>query len=261
MKLSNSGIQLFKSCRRAYELKYIEGVYPLSSPEVLERGRGYHEKLESLLRDGSFEQDDPKTDAMVMAFQKYVLPKLGKVEAVEEWFEKPVGNGKTIIGRCDGRLDSGRLLEHKTTSASLDEAYVMGLQNDEQILTYMWAYGVNNIQYTVCRTPTIRLKQGESEDEFRQRCLDWYSDDTEHKIGVINVYRSPEEVAEFGHDLELITDEIENCHNFYRVPSHCMKWGRPCEYASICRNYDPQMEYVGFERRERFNETDGTGKN
>lgn len=257
MKLSNSGIQLFKSCRRAYELKYIEGVYPITSPEVLQRGSSYHEKLESVLKGEPFEFSDPKTDAMVLAFEKYVLPKLGKVEAVEEWFEKPVG-AHSIIGRCDGRLANGMILEHKTTSASLDEAYVAGLQNDEQILTYMWAYGVNNIVYTVCRTPTIRLKQNETEDEFRERCLDWYGEDTEQKIGTINVYRSPEEIAEFDESLKLMVDEIEHCHNYYRVPSHCMKWNRPCEYASICRNYDPQMEYVGFERRERYHGTEAS---
>jgi len=258
MKLSNSGIQLFKSCRRAYELRYIENVYPLSSPEVLERGKSYHEKIEALLKGESFDLDDPKTDAMAMAFEKYVMPKIGKVEAVEEWFEKPVGTS-TIIGRCDGRLADGRLIEHKTTSSALDEQYIAGLQNDEQILTYMWAYGVNNILYTVCRTPTIRLCKNETEEEFRQRCLDWYSEDTEQKIGTINVYRSPEEVAEFAKDLEKMVAEIGWCTNYYRVPSHCMKWGRPCEYASICRNYDPQMEYVGFERRERYHETDGNG--
>ena len=256
MRMSNSGIQLFKSCRRAYELKYIEGVYPLTSPETLERGKGYHEKVEALLKGEQFELDDPKTDAMAMAFQKYVLPKLGAVKAVEEWFEKPVGSN-VIIGRCDGVLEDGTILEHKTTSANLDEAYIAGLQNDEQILTYMWAYGVNNILYTVCKTPTIRLKQNETEEEFRQRCLDWYAEDTEHKIGTINVYRSPEEIAEFDKDLTLMLDEIERCRNYYRVPSHCMKWGRPCEYASICRNYDPQMEYVGFERRERYNHESG----
>lgn len=254
MKLSNSGIQCFKSCRRAYELRYIENVYPLTSPETLVRGKGYHEKVEALLKGESFDWDDPKTDAMAMAFEKYVMPKIGKVEAVEEWFEKPVGN-HTIIGRCDGRLSDGRLIEHKTTSSALDEAYVSGLQNDEQILTYMWAYGVNNILYTVCRTPTIRLCKNETEEEFRHRCLDWYSEDTEQKIGTINVYRSPEEITEFDEALKLMVDEIEHCHNYYRVPSHCMKWNRPCEYASICRNYDPQMEYVGFERRERYHET------
>jgi len=251
MRLSNSGIQCFKSCRRAYELKYVENVIPVQSAEVLERGKSYHEKVEMLLKGEQFEWDDPKTDAMAIAFEKYVMPKVGKVEAVEEWFHKPIIGEHELVGRCDGRLADGRLIEHKTTSSALDEAYIYGLQNDEQILTYMWAYGVNRILYTVCKTPTIRLKKDESEDEFRARCLEWYAEDTEHKIGTIDVYRSPEEVAEFGEALKKMATEIAHCDNFYRCPSNCMRWGRPCEYMAICRNYDPQMEYTGFERRER----------
>lgn len=250
MRISNTQIQVFKSCRRAYELKYVEGVLPLQSVDALERGKSYHEKVECLLMGRDFEWDNPKTDAMALAFNEYVVPKIGKVEAVEEWFHKPVGEHE-IIGRCDGRLEDGRLIEHKTTSGMLDEAYIFGLQNDEQILTYMWAYGVNNVLYTVCKTPTIRLKKDETEEEFRARCFDWYREDTEHKIGTIDVYRSPEEIAEFDEAIRRMVSEIVNCDHFYRCPSNCMKWGRPCEYMSICRNYDPQMEYTGFEKREK----------
>lgn len=251
MNLSNSAIQCFKSCRRLYELKYIEGITPVQIANALERGRSYHEKLESVLMGMDFEWNDPKTDAMAYAFKEIILPKIGHVEAVEEWFEKPLLTGGTIVGRCDGRLKDGTLVEHKTTSSDLDDAYIAGLQNDEQILTYMWAYGVNHILYTVCKTPMIRQKKDETEDEFRERCIEWYNTDTELKIGTIDVYRSPEEIAEFEDALALMDEEISSCKNFYRVPSHCMKWGRPCEYMSICRNYDPEMEYIGFERRDK----------
>jgi len=251
MKLSNSGIQLFKSCRRKYELKYVEGLIPVQTPDVLERGKSYHEKVEQILSGEGIEFDNPKTDAMAMAFEKYILPQVGKVEAVEEWFNKELPNGNIIVGRCDGRLADDKLIEHKTTSGDLDEAYIAGLQNDEQILTYMWAYGVNNILYTVCKTPTIRLKKDEDDDAFRERCFAWYAEDTERKIGTIDVYRSPEEIAEFANDLNRIADVIDKCECFYRVPSYCMKWNRPCEYMSVCRNYDPQMEYIGFTKGER----------
>jgi len=251
MRLSNSGIQCFKSCRRKYKLKYIEGLIPAQNAEVLERGKSYHEKVEAILAGQAWDFDNPKTDAMALAFQKYVMPQIGKVEAVEEWFHKDLPDGNTIVGRCDGRLSDGRLVEHKTTSADLDEAYIAGLQNDEQILTYMWAYGTNNILYTVCKSPTIRQKQTETEEEFRDRCLYWYDIDTPVKIGTINVYRSPEEIAEFDKEIQDMSREITGCDNFYRVPSHCMKWNRPCEYMSICRNYDPKMEYIGFTKGGR----------
>lgn len=251
MRLSNSGIQLFKSCRRKYELKYVEGLTPVQNAEVLERGKSYHEKVEAILSGQAWEFDNPKTDAMALAFQKYILPQIGQVQAVEEWFHKPIIADHELVGRCDGRLADGRLIEHKTTSGDLDDAYIAGLQNDEQILTYMWAYGVNNILYTVCKTPTIRQKKEETEEEFRERCEYWFDIETQSKIGTIDVYRSPEEIEEFGEALKLMALEIAGTSNFYRVPSYCMKWNRPCEYMSICRNYDPQMEYVGFTKGER----------
>lgn len=251
MRLSNSSIQCFKACRRKYELKYIEDVLPVQSADVLERGKSYHEKVEMLLSDKVFEFDDPKTDAMALAFRKHIMPMIGKVEAVEEWFHKDLPNGDTIVGRCDGRLADGKLIEHKTTSGDFDAAYIAGLQNDEQILTYMWAYGVNDIVYTVCKSPTIRLKKDEDPDDFRQRCFEWYESDTASKIGIIDVYRSPEEIEEFDRDIKRMAKEIHDCKFFYRVPSHCMKWNRPCEYMSICRNYDPQMEYIGFVKGDR----------
>lgn len=252
MKLSNSAIQAFKSCRRAYELRYVEGLFPSTTADALERGRGYHGRVESILKNETFEMDNPKLDAMAIAFMTHVLPVLDEagVENVEEWFEKPLENGNVIVGRCDAKLSDGRIVEHKTTSGSIDEAYIAGLQNDEQILTYMWAYGVNDIVYTVCKVPTIRQKRDETDEEFYLRCCAWYTEDTESKIAIIEVHRSKEEIEEFEKELNGIAHEIENAKLFYRVPANCMKWGRPCEYMPVCRNYDPKLEYIGFERRK-----------
>lgn len=251
IKVSNSSIQMFKSCRRAYELKYIEGITPIAPADALERGRSYHSKVEEVLKGGFPELTDPKIDAMVTAFMCHIAGKIPGAKCVEEWFEKPLSNGNIIVGRCDGILEDGRILEHKTTSGMLDEAYIAGLQNDEQILTYMWAYGVNKMIYTVCKTPTLRQGKNESDDEYYLRCCDWYSEDTDRKVGIVEVERSVDEIAQFEQELCAITEEMEKASLFYRCPSNCMKWGRPCEYFQICRNYDPKMDYIGFERREK----------
>ena len=42
---------------------------------------------------------------------------------------------------------------------------------------------------------------------------------------------------------------------FYRNCSHCFRWGRRCEYASICLNFDPEQEYIEFTRRENNEHT------
>lgn len=250
MRLSNSAIQCFKSCRRKYWLRYVQGLEYNKPIEVLERGKSYHAKLEELYNEGFFTPDENvKTNAMAMAYQKYIYPKF-PVQAVEEWFEKDI-SGHKIIGRIDGKTPDGQVVEHKSVSSAIDDSYIYKLSFDEQILTYMLAMGTNQIFYTACQVPTIRQKKNESEEEFQQRCVEWFDTDTDSKIRVINVTRSPKELKEFEEDLSRMFHEMENCDFFYRNQICCSQWGRMCEYAQICLNYDPNIEYVDFNKREK----------
>ena len=68
MILSISRVKLFKACRRAYELKYIEGLEPVSEAESLTIGKSYHSKLEDLYKNGDFDASDlSKESAMATA--------------------------------------------------------------------------------------------------------------------------------------------------------------------------------------------------
>lgn len=249
-KASNSKIQCYKSCRRMYELRYIENLYPIQKSEALERGSSYHDKIESLLKTGTFEIDEPKSSAMAVAFKKYVYPLLQPV-AEEEWFSYKTGFGDEVIGRIDARNADGALIEHKTTGLNIDEAYWYGVQTDEQLLTYMLAYGVRKAYYTVCKTPTIRQKQNETDDEFFVRCVEWYKEDTESKITMRVVTHTDDEVEQFAREQALTIKEMDTCQLFYRNRSYCMKWGKMCDYAPVCEHYDRGQEYIGFERRDK----------
>ena len=255
MRISISGLKLFKACRRAYELRYIEGLYPVATPTALTVGGSYHEKIEELYKTGELDTSDlSKESAMAVAYQKYVYPKF-TVKAVEEWFEKPLLTGDTLIGRLDGLAEDGSIVEHKTTSGEITEEYEFNLQWDEQILAYMLATGSRKVWYTVCRKPTIRQKKGESEQEFFDRMVSWYDEDTESKIRVLEIERTDEEVEDFGRDLCKMVEEINSAQasqNYYRNTMHCTCWGRRCDYSPVCLHYDPEQEYVEFDRRERY---------
>jgi hypothetical protein len=255
MRVSISRVKLFKSCRRAYELKYIEGLEPVETATALETGRSYHSKLEELYKTGSFDDSDfSKTSAMAKAYEMYVYPKF-KVRAVEEWFSYELPHGHSVVGRVDGVADNGYLVEHKTTSSNLDE-YEYSLEWDEQIPCYMLAYGTNRMMYTIIQKPTIRQKKSESDEEFYQRMVDWYAEDTGSKIRCIEVARSDEFLEEFRDSLTQMCDEMERAETkriFYKNPAYCHHWNRLCEYAQICNNYDRDMEYVNFERRGNGN--------
>lgn len=245
MVLSISRIKLFKSCRRAYQLHYVEGLTPVNTSEALETGLNYHERIEELYKDGGVDITDlSKEAAMAAAYMKYIYPKF-RMRVPEEWISYPIGDD-TLIGRADGIAEDGRLVEHKTTSSEITEEYEYDLQWDEQMLAYMLMTGAREIWYTVCRKPTIRQKKGETDEEFFDRMIAWYEEDTESKIRCMLLTRTDEEVAEFEQELKKMVFEMNHASNFYRNTGNCKRWGRRCEYASVCLHYDPEQEYVEF---------------
>lgn len=249
-KFSHSKIQAYKGCRRMYWLRYVEGLIPTTTPESLERGLSYHDKVEQIMKTGSFERDaNVKTNAMARAFMEYIFPRVFATD-VEEWIEFETPSGHIFHGRLDGRYRSDYLVEHKSTSGDIDEAYIARLQFDEQVKAYMLATGIHYMKYTVCKTPTIRQKKNETEEEFEERCLEWYAEDPERRIKVLEVHVSDYDLEGFAEELDRTINEIESCELFYRNTRYCTMWGRPCEYMAVCGHYDPEQEYIGFTRRE-----------
>lgn len=258
MNISSSKVKVYKACKRLYFFKYVENLEYIQTIQTLEDGKTYHSKLEQLYNEGDFEIDEenPKISAMACAYQKYIYPQF-KVSRAEEWFEMKLTPTHTLVGRFDGIAEDGCVVEHKTTSADVDDEYIYNLQWDEQILNYMLASGKNKIYYTVCKKPTIRQKQNENAEEFLNRCIAWYDEDTDKKIRVISVERSEKEIAEQKEALKAIARDIVATDKkgekaFYRNQSHCTCYGRRCEFASICLDYDPKLEYVEFKKKENL---------
>lgn len=246
MRASISRIKLFKACRRAYQLKYIYNLEPVEVADALQIGSRYHELIETLYKDGdllSCEEDYSKELAMATAYWKHIYPQF-KVKAVEEWLEKPIGR-HILIGRVDGISEDGLLVEHKTTGADITEEYEFNLQWDEQILAYMYLTGAREVYYTVIKKPTIRQKKTESDEEFFQRMVDWYDEDTDTKIRLLRISRTDQEIKGFTRGFQMMCDEMER-GVIYPNSLCCNCWGRRCEYSSICLNYDPNQNYVGF---------------
>ena len=114
----------------------------------------------------------------------------------------------------------------------------------------MLAYGVRKAYYTVCKSPSIRQKNNETEEEFFKRCCEWYDEDTDSKITMREIYHTEEEINNFAREQALTIKEMSDCNLFYRNRGYCYKWGKMCEYAPVCEHYDKEQEYIGFERRE-----------
>ena len=249
MQLSISKIKMFKSCRRQYELHYVEGLKPITVSDALETGRRYHEIIASLYAGENIEDDFSKEAAMATAYQKYIMPHF-KVKSTEAKLELDLGDGDTLIGYADGIAEDGSIVEHKTISRDIDEGYEYDLMWDQQILAYMYITGARKVYYTVCKKPTIRQKQNETEEEFFHRMVEWYDTDTDKKIRLLTLYRTDDEVRDFALELDDMRYEMKRCNHFYRNQAFCNMWGRRCEYASVCLHYDPEMEYAEFVKEE-----------
>lgn len=252
MIASASKIKLFKSCRRAYEFRYVYDLRPIETAEALQTGSNYHALIEELYNDDeaylfTHADDYSKEKAMATAYRKYIYPKF-KVRSTEEWHQARIGK-HALVGRVDGIAEDGLLVEHKTTSQEITEEYEYDLQWDEQILAYMYLTGSRSVYYTVIRKPTIRQKKNETDEEFYNRMVEWYDEDTDKKIRLLKISRTDEEIQQFAESFKMICGEMER-GVIYRNPSYCNHWGRKCEYASICLNYDPDQEYVGFVKGE-----------
>lgn len=250
MKASVSQIKAFKACRRSWYLKWHEKLEPVQIPDSLQTGRSYHAYLEMLEKGEDLPEDFNKACAMAWAFQKYILPQI-KVVSAEKELEKQIGC-HVLHGFLDGIADDGCIVEHKTTSRDISEGgeYEYNLQWDEQILAYMSLTGSRKVYYTVVKKPNIRLKKGETDEEFFRRMIEWYDVETDQKIRVFTVERTDEEVQQFENDFVEICNEIENAKNLYRNCQHCSSFGRRCEYSSICLHYDPSQNYVEFVKKE-----------
>lgn len=250
MRASVSQIKAFKACRRAWYFKYSEKLEPVQVAESLQVGRKYHALLETLEKGEELPEEYTKECAMATAFKKYIFPYI-KVVAAEKELELPVGD-HILHGFVDGLSEDGCIVEHKTTSMDISEGgeYEYNLLWDEQVLAYMALTGSRKVYYTVCKKPTIRLKKGETEEEFYQRMVEWYDEDTDQKISLFVVERTDAEVEQFLKDFSDICDVMEKAKTLYRNTGNCTKFGRRCEYSSICLNYDPAQQYLEFTKGE-----------
>ena len=260
MRVSISRVKTFKSCRRLYELQYIYKLRPAQTPEALEVGKNYHKLLEELnngadLTSTDYADNFSKELVMARAYQKYIYPKFKVVEA-EKWIEYDLGNGDKLVGCVDAIAEDGCIVEHKSVGSDITEQYEYNLLWDEQITAYMMMTGARKVYYTVCRKPTIRLKKDETEEEFFNRMVAWYDEDTDFKIRLLELYRTDDEVEQFRDDLMLMVDEMRHAGYYYKNTCHCNMYGRRCEYSSICLNYDPNQDYVEFMKEEEYEPTE-----
>ena len=246
-ELTASMIASYKKCPRRYELEYIHELKPIEKSEALEIGSNYHSNVEHILRHEEYNHEG-LAGKMAEAFEKYIDYENWNA-LVEEEFDVRISRGVYIKGRLDALTFDGTPIEHKTTGQYSLEKYIDHLAYDDQITIYMLIAQSPRAIYTIIQKPTIRQGKTESEAEYLDRVSKWYS--PEH-VKCVNVIRSAGELKEKREELIYIARQIRQTKMFWRNPNTCAITS--CPYSSICLNYEPDMQLMGYEKKERRNE-------
>lgn len=256
LTLTASAIRAYKSCPRLYELQYVHQLKPAKTPEALEVGANFHNELERLFKGEPFEGEGlPRI--MAEAFAKYSPWREWGIAEVEREFSMKVTPFLTLAGKIDAVGNDGSVMEFKTTSSAVDENSLSGLKFaagfnwSDQITTYCLAARVRKVKVAAIQKPSIRRKQGETEEEYLDRCRAWYD---ECKIRAFDVFRTDGQVEALEAEIRMLASEIRRRKQFYRNPSHCALTGCPFESICLRRDLGDLNGLVGFVRKEKENE-------
>ena len=196
---------LFRNCRMACKLRYIDFLVSLESDPNLRFGSAIHKFLECWHRHRDLVQvldlidrsypnraadDDQLRDwhlatAIMKGYATRYPTEEFEVVDLEKTFEGEVVNPATgatsrsfmLAGRVDGIVrigDEHFLLEHKTASV-LDSGYIEKLWTDFQITLYVWyveqALGIriSGVVYNILVKAKLQQSRGETQVEYEAR--------------------------------------------------------------------------------------------
>ena len=247
-RLTTSQVKCFKTCRKRYELEYVECLKPVETPKALEIGTLYHKGLEALLKgatmpdiqaaiwDGINPALDPVQDEitaytvweMLKAFDRESGWREWRIVYVEKEFEVSTGYAKRLRGKIDGIIkkdDGDFLLEHKSTSqwGTDGSAYLHNLLWDEQSTNYLFAHArmledgviegeaVKGVFYVIVEKPTIRPYKATPLDQRK------YTKDGRLYANQHEADETPMHFAERLHEWYLAAPRVHT-HLVYRTP-------------------------------------------
>lgn len=149
----------------------------------------------------------------------------------------------TFVGKVDGivkRKSDGKyfILEHKT-AAIIDDDYIAQKQIDSQTMTYAcfiqetMGIKVSGAIHDIITKQKIRLKKGETEEQFCQRLIDDVTNDNFNRI-VVEFDES--EMIGFVSELDNAIEDVVFCDKYYKCTGQCIGRYGACEYLPLCRN-------------------------
>lgn len=222
--------------------------------EPADTNEDFYEKLYTILNDWfaedlkSFSADKIETAKLMGLINGYVKTYYKsdienyEVIDVEKEFVADTGiNGVKFAGKVDGLVRSKKdgayyIIEHKTAGI-MDDDYVNQKQIDSQTMTYaIWLESqlgieISGVIHDIIMKQKIRLKKGETEDEFCERLKEDVSTENFRRI-TVNLSR--DSLHSFKSELLSACEDLKGCKNYYKCTGSCLGKYGACEYLPLC---------------------------
>lgn len=290
--LTYSALRSFQTCRCAYDYRFNRSIVPTDTARPLYFGTAVHAALEQWFKTGDrdaaqtaiMEQGLPledylKASVLFDSYADHWRNEPFDIVSVEHEFSLPLRNPSTgrksrlfeLRGKVDAIVrdkSTGRLfiLEHKTTSG-ISAEYIDRIMLDQQIAIYADAISrvlnepVFGAIYDILQKPLLKMRQGETDEEFEARRADLLAKSKTGKT--TSKKKEAETAAEFRERLraaitpdffrrEFVEFDAEKLSKsmaelwaiasdmkkavYYQNTASCAQFGRACPYLSLCRS-------------------------
>lgn len=249
---SHSQLATFRRCPREHHHRYVDRIEAVGTAEPLVAGKRIHGALGAFHRGETSEPWEALDKPLERALMRgYVARWAGSSLAVAQTdvtFTISIG-GIRMVGELDaiGNYEGARMIvEHKTSSEDITpgSAYWRRVTtSDAQVSTYLYAsaqlgLGAERILYDVLRKSALRGKKGETDAELEERAADDMAARPEHYFQRAEITRLADEHAAFERDIagtvRLLQATVDDAQPAPRNPDSCHKFGRECDFYSVC---------------------------
>jgi hypothetical protein len=239
---SFSQYQTFLTCPKKYYWSYIRGLVPKTTPKAYLQGAAFHEGVAGLPGDTLFH-------LIGQLARRHFQPMPNQRHEVSKTIE--IDPGLQLVCIADA-LSDNHVIEYKTMSRP-DADTINAQLLSAQLRLYAIVFGKPKVLVRIARKAEIRLKKGESDEQFNARYIQEYIDKpSEYFLELEVEVGKPGTIREMMHTVGLIRS-CENAGLFpCNAPYAC--YGRyACSYMPLC--VDEATNIMLFEEKEKKNAT------
>lgn len=250
---SHSELACARRCLREYHYRYDLRREPVQVAEALTIGK----RVDRALKSRDTTDCLPKERALVLAHEVRWRTKPITIERTDVGFSVML-DGVEMVGELDaiGTIDGERVgVEYKTTSEDLSagSTYWKRITRvDPQASIYLAALepmGIRKLVFDVLRKSALRERKNESPDELFNRTVEDISARPDWYYARQPIVRLDHERESFAEDIRE-TAELIQLGKRPRNPDACIRFGRECEYLSVCSGEGDIDDQRYFRTRE-----------